>query len=193
MCHFITVTLPKDADLKKSHEIFKQHHLRFEQIENQSVREHLEKDDIYILTTQGMCDCGTVLASQNRDDYLPDNNVQKYVDESIKKLKSKGWSDAKILRWQKEAEVNAEKNKREEEKSHEYATIRADDWANFIKNLLNSKATKRIGILIHYYSSGIENRIRILGKETVPVKKLMPEFLVEMSEDVIYDFVFNKD
>ncbi|HMS40948.1 MAG TPA: hypothetical protein PKE69_12025 [Pyrinomonadaceae bacterium] len=190
MCHFITATLPKDADLKKSQEIFKQHHLRFEQIENQSVREHLEKGDIYILTTQGMCDCGTVLASQNRDDYALDEiSFQKATDAAIKKLKAKGWSDAKILRWQKETELNDERNKMEKEKSHEYLTTRADDWANFIKNLLNSKSTKRIGILVHEYSSGIENRIKILRKETISIKKLTPKFLVEMSEDVIYDFI----
>ena len=188
MCHFITVTLPKDADLKRSKEIFKLHHLGFKEIENASVREYLETDDIYILTTTGMCDCGTVLASQKNDSF-DDFDFQKYLEKSIEKLKAKGWSDAKILRWKKEADLNAEKSKREEEQSQEYSVKRAEDWTNFIDEILNSKSTKRIGILIHEYSGGLDNRIKILGKETIKLKNLTPQFLVEMREDVIYDFV----
>jgi hypothetical protein len=190
MCRFITATLPNDADLKKSEEIFNRHHLRFEKIENESVREHLEKDDFYILTTKGMCDCGTVLASGSSDSYRSDEaNFQKLKDKSIEKLKAKGWSDTKIKRWQKEQELSAEKEKRQEEQAHENAMTRADDWMDFIQDILNSKMTKRIGILVHEYSGGIDNRIKILGKQPVPLKKLTPKFLVEMSEDVIYDFV----
>lgn len=189
MCHFITATLPKDADLKKSKEIFKSHHLGFKEIENVSVREHLEKDDIYVLTTTGMCDCGTVLASQDKSYWSDDSNFQKYKDKSVEKLKAKGWSNAKIRRWQKEVELNAEKDKREEEQAHKYSMTRAEDWLNFIQELLNSKSTKRIGILVHHYSGGLDNRIKILGKEKIELKNLTPQFLVEMSEDVIYDFV----
>lgn len=190
MCHFITATLPKDTDLKKSEQIFKSHHLGFKEIENLSVAEHLEKGDIYILTTTGMCDCGTVLASQNTDSHSVDKTqVQKYKDKAIEKLKAKGWSDAKIRRWQKENGLNAEKQKLEEEQAHKYAMTRTDDWINFIQDLLNSKATKRIGILVHQYSGGLDNQIKILGKEKVELKNLTPKFLVELSEDVIYDFV----
>lgn len=190
MCHFITATLPKDADLKKAEQIFKSHHLGFTEIENLSVAEHLEKGDVYILTTKGMCDCGAVLASHNPEDYqFDETQVQKYKDKAIEKLKAKGWSDTKIRRWQKEVELNAEKDKLEEEQAHEYQMTRTDDWINFIQNILTSKATKRIGILVHEYSGGLDNRIKILGKEKIQLKNLTPKFLVEMNEDIIYDFV----
>lgn len=190
MCHFITATLPKDADLKRAEQIFKSHHLGFREIENLSVAEHLEKDDFYILTSTGMCDCGTVLASHNPENYQFDKTqVQKYKDKAIEKLKAKGWSDAKIRRWQRENELYGEKQKREEEQAHEYSMTRTDDWINFIQDILTSKATKRVGILVHQYSGGLDNRIKILGKEKVELKNLTPKFLVEMSEDVIYDFV----
>lgn len=188
MCHFITATLPKDADLKKSKEIFKSHHLRFKEIENVSVREHLEKGDFYILTTKRMCDCGTDLASQ-KESYLLDNaNFQRHNDKSIEKLKAKGWSEAKIQRWQKEIKLDAEKDRREEELSHGYSTKRAEDWTKFIQEILASKAAKRIGILVHQYSGRLDNQIKILDKETIKIKNLTPQFLVEMNEDVIYDF-----
>jgi len=190
MCCFITATLPRDADLKKSEEIFKHHHLSFRMIENESVSEHLEKGDFYILTTKGMCDCGTVLASQSSDDYWSDNsNFQKFKDKSVEKLKTRGWSDAKIRRWQNEQDLYAEKEKRQEAEAHESAMTRVDDWINFIQAILNSKATKRIGILVHQYKGGIANKMKILGKQTVSLNKLTPKALVEMKEDVVYDFV----
>jgi hypothetical protein len=190
MCHFITATLPKDADLKSAEQIFKLHHLGFKEIENLSVFEHLEKGDIYILTTKGMCDCGTVLASNNPENHQSDEiQAQKYKDRTIEKLKAKGWSDTKIRRWQKETELNKEKETRVSEQAHENSLALVDDWINFIRDILNSKATKRVGILVHEYSGGLDNRIKILGKEKVELKNLTPNLLVEMREDVIYDFV----
>lgn len=190
MCHFITATLPHDADLKMSQEIFKRHHRAFDLIENESVREHLEKGDFYILTTKGMCDCGTILASQSPDDDLPDAaTIQKYKDRAVNDLRAKGWSETKIRRWQKEQELNAERKKRDEEMSSEDSLTHADDWLNFIRDILVSKAAKRIGILVHQYKGGLDNRIKISGKQTVPSKNLTGEFLIEMREDVIYDFV----
>jgi len=190
MCHFITATLPKDADLEKSAEVFNAYQLRFKEMENESVREHLEKGDYYIFTTKGICDCGTVLASQDPKNYQPDEtDAPEYIDKVIEKLRAKGWSDAKISRWQKESELNDEKTKREEAQTHEQAMTSAEDWVNFIQDILSSKATKRIGILVHEYKGSLDSRIEILGKETVPLKKLGPKFLVEMHEDVIYDFV----
>ena len=190
MCHFITATLPEDVDLERVKKIFKSHHLGFKEIENLSVAEHLEKGDYYILTTKGMCDCGTVLASYNSEtDDFDEDRFQKYIDKAVEKLKTKGWSETKIRRWQKENELNAEKSKREEAQTSENRINRTEDWISFINDILNSQATKRIGILVHQYSGGLDNRIKILGKEKVELKNLTAKFLVEMSEDVIYDFV----
>ena len=157
MCYFITATLPKDADLSKSAEVFNAYHLNFKEIENESVRKHLENGDFYIFTTNGICDCGTVLASQGAGKYQP-------------------------------SELNDEKIKRDEAQTHEHSMMSVEDWINFIHDILGSKATKRIGILVHEYKESLDSKIKILGKITVPLEKLTIKFLVEMSEDVIYDF-----
>jgi len=190
MCHFITATLPVEADLNRSEEIFKAHRLSFRQTENESVREYLEKGDLYILTTKGMCDCGTVLASQCSDDEGSDEiDVQKSKDRALEKLKAKGWSASKIARWQKEQDLSAEREKMQDRRAHENSLTRVEDWVNFIHDLLSSKATKRIGILVHEYSGGLDKRIKILGKQCVSLKDLTPKLLVEMREDVMYDFI----
>jgi hypothetical protein len=67
---------------------------------------------------------------------------------------------------------------------------RAEDWVDFIQEILISKTAERIGLLVHQYRGGIETEeIEILDRQAVPLKKLTPQFLIELREDVIYDFV----
>lgn len=189
MCHFITATLPGEIDPKKAVEIFARHKLGFKEIENESVRHHLEPGDIYILTTSGHCDCGTVLGSQYRDPELTDEQKESFRKRDIEKLKKKGWSQAKIDRWLKEAELTADKEKRGEELEHEYGVRFASDWVAFIGDILSSKVASRVGLLVHSYSGGLGARIPIAGKKQVNLKELNENVLLRMSEDVIYEFV----
>src|SRR5215204_2934353 len=115
MCHFITATLPGDVDRKQAAEIFARHKLSFEEIENESVRRHLKPGDVYILTTSGHCDCGTVLGSQFRAPEPTAEQKEQSQRRDLEKLKKKGWSQSKIDRWFKEAELAADKEKRAEE------------------------------------------------------------------------------
>jgi hypothetical protein len=55
--------------------------------------------------------------------------------------------------------------------------------------VLASDATKRLGILLHWYKSGVANeRIRLNDTITTPLAELTPEFLMTMKEDVLYNF-----
>lgn len=189
MCHFITATLPGETDRKKAVEIFARHKLSFKEIENESVRCHLEPGDIYILTTSGHCDCGTVLASQYRDPEQTAEQKELFRNRDIEKLKKKGWSKAKIDRWLKEAELTADKEARGEELAHEYGVRFASDWVAFIEDIFSSKVASRVGLLVHSYSGGLGARIPIDGKKQVSLKELNENVLLRMSEDVIYEFV----
>ena len=189
MCHFITATLPGDADQKQVAEIFARHKLNFEEIENESVRQFLNPGDIYILTTSGHCDCGTVLGSRYREPEPTAEEKAKFRKRDIEKLQKKGWSQTKIDRWLKEAELTADKEKRGEELAHEYGVRFALDWVAFIRDILNLKAADRIGLLVHSYNGGLSARIPIGGKKQVNLNELNENVLLEMSEDVIYEFV----
>lgn len=189
MCHFITATLPGNVDRKRAAEIFARHKLNFEEIDNESVRKHLESGDLYFLTTSGHCDCGTVLGSEHRDPGLNAEEKEQFRRREIEKLKKKGWSQTKIDRWFKEAELTEEKEKRSEEFAHEYAARFASDWVAFIQNMLNTKVGPRIGLLVHFYSGGLSSRIPIVEKKRVNLRELDEGVLLQMSEDVIYEFV----
>ena len=189
MCHFITATLPAKTDVKRAADIFARHKLRFETIENETVRKHLEVGDLYILTTTGHCDCGTVLGSQYREPEPTSEQKEQFRKRDIEKLKKKGWSQSKIDRWIKEAELTEEKEKRSVELAHEYGVRFASDWVAFIQDILNSRVADRIGLLVHSYSGGLGARIPIAGKKQVNLKELNENVLLQMSEDVIYEFV----
>jgi len=189
MCDFITATLPANTDAKRAAGIFARHKLGFKEIENDSVRKYLEAGDLYILTTRGHCDCGTVIGSHYRDPQPAAEKKEQFLKRDIEKLKKKGWSQAKIDRWLKEAELTADKEKRGEELADEYEARFASDWVAFIQDILTSKVADRVGLLVHSYSGGLSARIPIAGKKQVNLKELNENVLLQMSEDVIYEFV----
>lgn len=192
MCHFITATLPSGIDVKKAEDIFAKHKLRFEVIENESVREHLNAGDFYILTTQGMCDCGTVLGSEYREEPLASDEKEKFRRQTIEKFKKKGWSQTKIDRWFNEAVLTEEKENRSRELQHESAVSFVSDWIAFIKDMLGSKVTPKIGLLLHMYDGALYGRFTIVGKKRVSLKELNESILLQMAEDVIYEFVLDR-
>ena len=188
MCHYITATLPQKADINKAREIFLAYQLGFEEIENPSVKEQIEKGDHYVLTTSGMCDCGTVLGSEFREKIARGRSETIRVGNELEKLRKKGWSETKISRWMREVELAKQKGEQKIELAHEASLSSAQDWLSFVRDILGSRATDRIGLLIHMYNGPITGRIKIKGKKTIPVKKLNEDVLLRMEEDLVYDF-----
>src|SRR5262249_55763506 len=95
MCHYVTATMSAGGDEATVRRIAKGFLLRWEQIENSSVRRVLVPGEKYFFTTRGMCDCGTDLGSALRTVVglrPPDH------EREAKKLRKKGWGAAKIER-----------------------------------------------------------------------------------------------
>ena len=189
MCHYITATLPQKADINEAREIFLAYKLGFEEIENPSLKEHIEKGDHYVLTTSGMCDCGTLLGSEFREEMARRPSETNRGVAELEELRIKGWSETKILRWMREAELTKQKQDQKADLAHESNLSSAHDWLNFLREVLESKATDRIGLLIHMYEGPITGRIKIKGKKSIPVKLLNEAVLLKMEEDLIYNFI----
>ena len=109
--------------------------------------------------------------------------------QTIDKLIKKGWGKKKIDRWFHEAKLTADKQSRTDELRHESAEARASDWVAFIEDILQSGAVTRIGLLLHYYTGGLSSRLLITGRNRVTLKELSENVFLQMSEDVIYEFV----
>jgi len=114
---------------------------------------------------------------------------EKFRRQTVEKLKKKGWSEAKIERWFKEQALNEEKEERSRELQHETSITFASDWVEFIRDMLASKAAAKVGLLLHMYDGPLNGRFSIVGKERITLKSLNENILLQMAEDVIYDFV----
>lgn len=175
MCHFITAVLPGSANHAALAEIAARHGRALKPQRNPSVEEHLKSGEHYFLTTQGHCDCGTALGALGRAESKLERR-KSAADNEESKLRRKGWSEAKIKRWKEQKSEHLAKPK---------STPEATDWEDFLKELLSSRQTPFVGLLLHWYSGPIEGRIELQGREAA---NLSAEILGRMQEDVLYEF-----
>ena len=181
MCHFVTAVLPKEVDAAGLDAIARKHHRQLEALSNASIEAQLLPGERYYLTTLGHCDCGTALGARARD---ASNEPGDHRLE-LKQLRAKGWSETKISRWlaQKQA-VNARDDRVRSTRENPHT----DDWKALIEEVLDSRLTPYIGILLHMYSGPLSCRIQLSGRQVVPVGELTEDVLANVKEDVIYEF-----
>lgn len=141
MCIFITlITKTSDKDLVS--EILTDAGRRAELIDNPSLRAAIAEDEIQLLTTNGHCDCDTVLG------YGPvDNSVSNFEDE-VRKLRRKKWSQSKIDRY-----IEG-RRKAEEKKASNRASDSLELWENVITEAQQT-GVSRIGLFHRMYSGNI--------------------------------------
>lgn len=132
-----------------------------------------------------MCDCSTDLGEALRIDSTlrPPDRARE-----TKKLQKKGWGAAKIERCLTERQIEFERRRAEAEKRKERPHD-AQRWCDFIHAALEAGAARSIGILLHFYSGGLDSeRIRIGGRRILPASELTARSLSELEEDVLYEF-----
>ncbi|MDR1077409.1 MAG: hypothetical protein LBL55_01835, partial [Propionibacteriaceae bacterium] len=71
--------------------------VRFDEVTNHHVMDHLAADELYLVRGDSHCDCGTWLGEANRRT----GQRAKYdvTERDLARLKAKGWSEQKIQRW----------------------------------------------------------------------------------------------
>lgn len=186
MCHYITAVLPKDAPIDGFKELFHEHSRGFEPISNDHVQIQLRRGDVYVSTTRGMCDCGTCLGSEADSQSSPASRIEREVE----KLRSKGWSEAKIRRWRDQKQANRDRLEDERNKRLKGGSLDADQWMTLIRDVVETRKAGRFGLLLHWYRSNPSSeRISIAERKTVALEDLSVEVLLTMSEDVLYEFV----
>lgn len=186
MCLFITAAIPGDAKVDCVSRIFSKHKLAFEKIANEFVLAQLNPNDVYVSTTRGHCDCGSALGSVRQDGR---DDTQNFEDEVVK-LRAKRWSEGKIQRWLEQKEQTKEKQLREDEARITTGIPGANYWHSFISELLLSRCTNKVGLLLHFYKGSVEGeRVKITTRKRIPVEEITPQQLLEMEYDVLYEFV----
>lgn len=187
MCHFITAVLPRKANLKLADEIARRHHRQMAPLANASIEEQLRKDEAYFCTTspKAMCDCGTCLGwfvSQNKRRAGPMDAAAETA-----RLRRKKWSDTKIERWLEQKKADADSWLRNDAEDLENSKL-VDDWFELLSELLQSRATPYVGLLLHLYSGSLGARLILKGRTESRISKLGRTTLASMEEDVLYVF-----
>lgn len=63
-------------------------------------------------------------------------------------------------------------------------------WLDFLRSLLDDKKASRIGLLKHWYDKGLQTEeITLTRTEKINIDKITPEFLLNLEEDVLYEFL----
>lgn len=184
MCFYITATLPKDAKLEELQGIFNVYNMAFSPIKNESIQSLLRPGELYFRATKEYCDCDTILGSLNK--------VKEYQNllnsKKVKTLRKKNWTEQEIDNWIKEKlEKKDDKTKRKLNLLERDNEIKR--WNNFIHSLLDTKKVSRVGFMKHWYSKGLQSEnVTIKKTERIKVNEITSEFLLNLEEDVLYEF-----
>ena len=175
LCHFITAVLPRSANHAALAEIAAKYRRALDPQSKASIEGQLQPGELYFLTTQGHCDCGTALGALRRSD----TELERRNRNDEQKLRRKGWSEVKITRW---------KEHKAEHPSKPQTVFDATDWEKLLKEMLSSRHTAFVGLLLHWYEGPIDGRIQLKGRERIKMADLTADVLGRMREDVLYEF-----
>lgn len=184
MCRFITAILPNDADIEKCAEVFRAHRRACAAYVNPALAAQIGDRESSYCTTVGQCDCDSPLGSAN---FRSSVGRGKTPDAVAARMRSKGWSDAKIAR---------ALGQRSEADSRPRSPVRGgreetplDEWCALIRDVLALRGVASVGLLIHQYGGGINDEVVDLQKrEVVRTCDLSEAMLAAMRSDTIYEF-----
>lgn len=185
MCYYITATLPTEVNLEELKNILNEFDMDFSPITNDNVRAQLRPNELYLRATKSYCDCDTVLGSQNRSQEYEKLSKSK----KIRTLRKKRWSEEQIHDWIMK-KIDSKHHKTGLRKTATEVDLAISKWINFLRVVLNTGKVKRIGLLKHWYRTGIASEeILIKNTERINIKEINPELLLNLEEDVLYEFL----
>lgn len=180
MCHFITATISSDTNISALNSLLSGFDLKLEfvAVENQYVIRNLPSGLVYGTLTHGHCDCGTPLGSGSRV-----QEIEPIAEHKIKKMRRRGWSEDRIRTW---IEQKQESKRRSATTERNYTLEALEDWCVAIHECVGSNLTSSLGLLKHWYSSGVSSERFSFSVANVSVADVTPDYLADLSEDCLY-------
>jgi hypothetical protein len=179
MCYYVTAKVPKENNLEVLRPVINKHAFGFTSLTNSFITAQLPKESQYYRATGSYCDCDDGFGySFHYDRTSNQNDLAKHAH----KLRKKGWSEAKIKRSLQERTL-ARGNLRPG------ITESADRWIMFLREILSSKRTPKIGLITHFYEGDIETEdFHIKSTQTLALTDLRQETILVLEDDVLYTF-----
>jgi len=187
MCHFISGVIESQTTIDDLNKIGLEYELGFNNCDNDFVKTQLNKTEQYIIKRSKFCDCGTQLGLVSRADSSDSRRVEK---SEIDKLTKKGWTDTKIKRWLTDRGKTIEKDKVKYDNIVNGVHKDIENWIQYINQLFNETKITHFGLLLHWYSGGVESeRIKLKDRKKIRITDIKPDTLLKIEEDVVYDIV----
>lgn len=161
MCFYITLIV-RGADSATVDHVLRGHGRQAKPINNISLREILVEGEMQYLTTISHCDCGTVLAPNDRD------KARDRVTQAAS-LARKGWSTSKINRWLDDR-IKADHKSEERQQAQSPDSISL--WSRIVGDLVGIPGVQQAGLLLHFYSGDVEQEILKPSREIVGIQYL---------------------
>ena len=181
MCHYITVYVPRDADVAAVKSVLDENKFGFRFLENPHVQGQIGTPVLQILTSRKMCDCGTRLASAHQP-----ISGRTPSEPDVTRQRKKGWSESRIRRWLEERANAAQRQEAAKERLGSNAGRETERWVRAIGQVLDTRAAGWMGVLVHQYSRGLESeRIALQRPKKIRLAALTEDTLLEMNEDAM--------
>ncbi len=184
MCYYITATLPKNTRLDSLKPILGKFGMKFSILKNTNITSQLRPDEIYLRATKSYCDCNTTLGSLS----ITPEYDKMLKSQKVRGLRKKRWTDEQIHLWILE-KINNKKPKGHDNLTPIEKDIEINNWINFLTVILSKNKLTRVGILKHWYSKGLSNEVFLIkNTERISVKELNFSILLNLEDDVLYEF-----
>ena len=186
MCFFLSAILPKETKMEAIRPIIETYKMGFSPVNNGSIESQLKSGDIFLRATRKTiyCDCDTVIGCEST------GTAKRTLMESkkVKKLKKKGWNLTQIDEWI-EDRIKTKKSTKGKKWWPELQRKKADEWINFLNELLEVKSVSRVGLLKHWYQGNLDSEeIKIRETKRLDLNQALFDDLLKMDEDVLYEF-----
>ena len=205
MCLFITVLLPKDADMGELAPLIEKYGLDLYAYESGGPLSKLRPNDIcYSPRLHPHCDCGTDLGkAKHHEQYV--EHMREYVQREKDKRNAIASEGKKSTLWSR---VRQRFSKRDNEfdlfEIYEEDLKRIDEgekwpngwerddldiWMGFLREVLASDNTDHVGIVIGWVSGADTLPEKVTRVQRVLLDELKEDVLLNMEEDVLYEFL----
>ncbi|MFN8673714.1 MAG: hypothetical protein U0457_16760 [Candidatus Sericytochromatia bacterium] len=188
MCHYISCVIQSSFKLEDLNYIGKKYSKNFSSCNNYYIYKQLDNNENYLIKNSKHCDCGTELGILQRN--FNHINSKRIKNNSLEKLKNKGWSDSKIKRWLEDKNRLISKEKKKMDNFYSNDNLDIKSWINFIKDLFIETEIKKFGLLLHWYKGDVNNEnIKLLNKILIHLSELDEDKLLQINEDTLYYIV----
>ena len=186
MCHYITATMGPNSDESAVRRLAKASLLKWEPLDKPGVMTQLRSGERYFLTTRGMCDCGTEIGVSVRTARtLPPRDPD--LSREIKKIKKKGWTDAKIDRWIEQTKSDVARKHLDSETRLCGPHPEVDRWIQFVSSVLAGNYADWIGILVHWYGGNVATEAIAAGnRRWLTLDDFTEDYLLNAEEDTLH-------